>query len=186
MLRDFKKGTNQLPTASINPEGKLYPLKAKLKSGESESVLNAVYEIDERDAEKSLYTVVQPTEDNIPYSRLVFGAAKVSANDFFEVGFADKSQLRWVAFDDEDGEPEIGDYIGVKKETYKMSMYKFGFVCLAYDSDNELVLVRPEPFMPILVRATEAESSNKVNVKFADYEGTTYKEAFEVNTVSES
>lgn len=175
---EFNSGTNSLPQSSIGKDK--YPHRAYLLSSEDDSEAFGVFEIFSHEDEDDYFKVQRPSESNLPASMLMFGSGVVEAGKFCSVG---SKGIRWVAFDDTDGSPEEGDYVGTKEDEYKLFMYKFGFQVLEYDASNGLVLVRPCPLIPHLVKAVGEESGGEIDVQFADYEGNTYKDAFTVKTL---
>ena len=148
-----QEGSNALPTSSIsnNP----YPLNGKLKLGETESEAPGVFEIDEYDYLTNTYIMKRPTEDSIPNSKLCFAAGKLNPTvtgpsgttpALVSIGFADgnPNSGRWVSFSEENGVPVIGDPVGTKEDSYEMVKDNTGFVCIAYDSDEDKVFCRPD------------------------------------------
>jgi len=189
--REFNKGKNELPQSSIG--GDLYPILCQLKVDEETSDFMGVYEIEEISSD-CIYTIKRPSENNIPNSRLVFGAATAEDEDYLRTGFCHFVGKRWVAFDESEGVPEVGDFVGTLADTYKMSMHRFGFECLGYDEDNDLCLVRPQSLMPTLVKATADQESGTgggtsgtqtVTVKFCDVEGNVSGTEFTVYALPE-
>ena len=180
MPREFNPGVNQLPTSSIG-KGK-FPFLAQLKAAEETSDVYSVYEIWSFDTATGIYTIVRPSEGNIPASRLLYGIAEVDEEDIIQTNNATKSVF-WVAFDDTEGEPTLGDMVGTLADSYKMSMHRFGFECLAYDSTNSLCLVRAQAFMPTLVQTVTSESSGEIDVKFVLADGTLVGDAFTVKVL---
>jgi len=180
MIRDFSQGVDQLPQSSIGENQ--YPFHCQLKAAEETSELYPVYEIDSYDS--YTYTVIRPSEGNIPASRLFFGLTEKDAEDFLQGGRIGTGE-KWVAFDDTEGEPELGDMVGTLEDSYKMSMHRFGFECLDYDADNSLCLVRNQPFMPTLVQTVTDESGGEIDVKFVLADGTLVGDAFTVNVLPE-
>lgn len=177
---NFNVSTNSLPQSSIGQSK--YPLRAYLVSGEDDSEPLSVFEMDEHEDEDDYYKIKRPTQSNLPPSKVCFGSGVVTAGKFCSVGI---NGIRWVAFDDEDGTPEEGDYVGTKEDEYKLFMYKFGFQVLEYNASDGLVLVRPCPLIPHLVKAVSGESGGEIDVQFADYEGNVYRDAFTVKTLPE-
>ena len=177
--RIFNQGTNALPQS--NGKQNQFPFDFVLKTGETAATPYSVYEIDSFDDETGTWTLKRPTENNIPAGRLMFSYGKNAAGKYSQCG---QQGAFWVAVEDDGNEPEVGDWMGTQEDSYKMTMYKFGFVCLKFDSENFLALVKECEFMPLLVKATSDESSGEVDVKFADKDGSVYLDAFTVYTVS--
>ena len=182
--REYNKGQNDANQGTYNDD--LNPEFCNLKPGEVASESQSVYEIDSYDSTKNKYELIRPSEDNIPASRLLFCPAPLStdAEVIAFCGFIEKGK-RWVAFDDTEGEPELGDMVGTLKDSYKMSMHRFGFECLDYDSTNSLCLVRKQSFMPTLVQTVTDESGGEIDVKFVLADGTLVGDAFTVKVLPE-
>jgi len=182
MVREYSPGQNQLPQSSIG-RGR-YPFLAQLKAGETTSDVYSVFEIDSYNAANNTYITVRPSEDNIPASRIMYGVAEADAEDIIQLQNA-TNDIFWVSFDDTEGEPELGDMVGTLKDSYKMSMHRFGFECLKYDSTNSLCLVRAQAFMPTLVQTVTSESGGEIDVKFVLADGTLVGDAFTVKVLPE-
>lgn len=177
--------SNQLPNSSIWKSS--YPYRALVSEDDTEeSIFSGVYEIYEYDRTQNLYKIRKPSEPNIPYTRIAFVSVPVEAEDYVAMGMASMSEPRWVTYDTEDEyeDPVCGDFLGTDADNYKLKKYRFGFECLAYDSDNELVLVRPQLLMPTVVKATAAESDGEVPVKFCDYLGNVLGDEFILKVLS--
>jgi len=138
MQREFNQGVNQLPISSVGVNQ--YPLSAKVVASEPTGVHNGCFEIDEYDEATATYQLKQPTEASLPTAQVLFTSAKGIEDERVPAGYCDPA--RWVAFDDTNGEPTVGDDVGTQASSYKLISGNTGFKCLAYNSTEELCLVR--------------------------------------------
>ena len=139
MQREFNQGVNQLPISSVGVNQ--YPLSAKVVASEPTGVHNGCFEIDEYDEATATYQLKQPTEASLPTAQVLFTSAKGIEDERVPAGYCDPA--RWVAFDTAGGTPTVGDDVGTQASSYKLIKGSTGFKCLAYNSTEELCLVRP-------------------------------------------
>lgn len=141
MIRPYNLGRTERGTASAQLDR--FTKTANLITGETTSVAHAVYEIDDYTQGTSRYDVKRPTEDSLTNAQVVFSRGHpVEADTVFQSAFCDGDDL-WVAFDDTDGTPSVGDDVGTKADEYKMFKDQTGFKCVAYNATEGLCLVRP-------------------------------------------
>lgn len=140
---DFNQGDNQLPQAGAALTLGEYDQSIILKTGEVDSEINAVYEIDSFDESINQYTVKRPTGDGVANAQLIFGAAHLASSDDEISGAFNVDKPLWVAFDTVNGTPVLGDDVGTLTDSYKMAKGNAGFKCLDFNAAEGLCLVRP-------------------------------------------
>ena len=91
------------------------------------------------DADDEALHIRRPTAASL--GQLVFAHGGGIASD--DTGTAHtKSGVQMAKYDADDGDPEVGDFIGSKADSYLLSVNGSGFLVLAVDKTNAIVYVR--------------------------------------------
>jgi hypothetical protein len=103
---------------------------------------NSVFQILSYDEDNLIYNCVRPTVSDLPSAQLVFSSARLNGGEYATCGL---DGPRWVAFQLEEGddEPVNGEEVGCQIGSYKFHKNRTGFITLDYNSEEDLVLVRP-------------------------------------------
>jgi hypothetical protein len=121
-----------------------YDYPVKIESTNAVDITFGVGEIDTWSGANQRHTVKRPTADSIDCAKcVVLPGAKFPINSL-AVGSLYPVRPLIARYETADGEPAVGDALGTKADSWKMSKGNSGFICLGIvDATEGLCLVRP-------------------------------------------